>query len=154
VDEGHPKRGDMRQRNGIILAVVGCIVFFFCMEGWGADWKYYIGNEFGEYYYDAENLNRLPDTIVRVWTKEISSQKSVADTVGRLGQEYKDLGHINTLWEVDCIAKKSRVLAMAYYSKSNSLIDSADNLVTEWNFIIPDSMWEYLSKAVCKQLMK
>ena len=42
VDKGHPEgsgEGDMRKRNGVILAVIGYIVFFFCMEGWGGDWK-------------------------------------------------------------------------------------------------------------------
>jgi hypothetical protein len=29
----------MKKRNGVILAVIGYIVFFFCMEGWGANWK-------------------------------------------------------------------------------------------------------------------
>ena len=144
----------MRKKYGVILALIGYIVFFFCMEGRGADWKYYIGSEFGEYYYDAESVNRLPNNMVRVWTEEISSQKSVADTVRKLGEEYKDLGHINILYEVDCIAKKSRVLAAVYYSKSNSRISSADSLGGEWKSIVPYSVSEYLLKAVCKQLMK
>jgi len=58
------------------------------------------------------------------------------------------------LYEVDCIAKKSRVLAVVYYSKSNSRISSADSLEGEWKSIVPYSVSEYLLKAVCKQLMK
>jgi hypothetical protein len=134
----------------ITLAISAFIVFLFSMEGWGTDWKYYGGSEFGEYYYDTESMKRLPNNIVRVWTKEISSQKSVTDMVGRLGEEYKDLGHINTLTEVDCIAKKCRFLVIVYYSKSNSRIDSFDSPGDEWKFMVPDSMLEYLLKAVCK----
>ena len=132
---------------GVIL--IGLILFGYS-EVWGADWKLYGRGEFGENYYDAESVNRLPNNIVSVWTREISSSKSVVDMVNRLGIAYSDLGYINTLWEVDCIGRKFRIVEMVCYSKSHSFIGSPSVSEAEWKFIIPDSMLESLSKAVCK----
>ncbi len=135
------------------VILVGFSIFTYA-EGWGADWKYYAENELGKYYYDAESVKRLSNNIVSVWVMEISSQKSVIDAVNRFGKRYSDLGQMNILWEIDCIGKKSRVLEVLYYSKSKSLISAtstaADSQRAEWKFIIPDSMAEFLSKAVCK----
>ena len=132
---------------GVVL--IGLIIFSYAVV-WGADWKLFGGDEYGEYSYDAENVSHLPNNIVSVWTKEISSSKSVVDMVNRLGIEYSDLGTINTLWEVDCIGRKFRVVEMLCYSKSHSFIGSPNVSGAEWKFIIPDSMLDSLSKAVCK----
>ncbi len=132
---------------GVIL--VGLFILTYA-EVWGADWKSYGRNDFGEYYYDAESVNHLPNNIVSVWTKEISSQKSIVDMVNRLGIVYSDLGYINTLWKVYCVGRKFRAVEEVCYSKSNSFIDSPNVSEAEWKFIIPDSMLEVLSKVVCK----
>ena len=134
---------------GVGVTLIGFIIFGYA-EVWGGDWKSYGRNDFGEYYYDAESVNHLPNNIVSVWTKEISSQKSIVDMVNRLGIVYSDLGYINTLWKVDCIGRKFRAVEEVCYSKSNSFIDSPNVSGAEWKFIVPDSMLEVLSKAACK----
>jgi len=134
-------------RLGVVL--IGLAVFSSA-EAWGANWKSYGRDDFGEYYYDAESMDALPNYIVSVWTREISSQKSIVDMLNRLGIAYSDLGYIDTLWEVDCIGRKFRAVEVVCYSKSNSFIDSPNVSGMEWKFIIPDSMLEVLSKAVCK----
>jgi len=35
--------GDMRKKHGIIFAVIGIIIFFFCMDGWGAEYNVTLG---------------------------------------------------------------------------------------------------------------
>lgn len=134
--------------NGEVI-LIGLLILTYA-EVWGADWKSYGRNDFGEYYYDAESVNRLPNYIVSVWTREISSQKSIVDMVNRLGIIYSDLGYVDTLWEVDCIGRKFRAAEVVCYSKSNSFIDNPNVSEAEWKFIVPDSMLEVLSKAVCK----
>ena len=132
---------------GVIL--IGFIIFGHA-EVWGEDWKLFGRDEYGEYYYDAESVNPMPDYIVSVWTREISSSKSVVDMVNRFGIVYSDLGYINTLWEVDCIGRKFRAVEVVCYSTSNSFIDSPKVSGAEWKLITPDSMLDILSKAVCK----
>ena len=67
----------MRKRNGVILAVIGFIVFFFCMEGWGADWKLDATTETENHYYDT-NITRLGNGFIRVWEKSILTDKGRA----------------------------------------------------------------------------
>ncbi len=120
----------------------------------GADWRYFAENELGKYFYDSENVKHLPDHIISVWVKEISSPQSVTEAVNRFGKQYRNLIHMNILWEIDCTGGRSRVVEVLYYSKPDSLIShtrtDADSRKAEWNSIIPDSMIEALSKAVCK----
>ncbi len=119
----------------------------------GADWRYFAENELGKYFYDSENVKHLPDPIISVWVKEISSPQSITDAVNRFGKQYRNLSHMNILWEIDCTRGRSRVLEVLYYSKPESLIShtrtDANSGRAEWNSIIPDSMIEALSKAVC-----
>ncbi len=132
------------------------VVLFICGYGEvsGTDWKYFAENELGKYFYDAENVKHLSNNIISVWVKEISSSKSVTDAVNRFGTKYSNLSHMNILWEIDCTGARSRVLEVLYYSKPETLIShtrtNPDSGRAEWNSIIPDSMIEILSKAVCK----
>ena len=123
-------------------------------EVFGADWRYFAENELGKYFYDAENMKHVPNNMISVWVKEISSSKSATDAVNKFGKQYSHLSHMNILWEIDCTGVRSRVLEVLYYSKPETLISrtrtDADSRRAEWNSIIPDSMIEALFKAVCK----
>jgi hypothetical protein len=145
------KRGDQMKSLSVKLGVILIgLVIFSCAEVWGADWRYYAKSEWGDYYYDAETVDRLPNNTVRVWTKEISSQKRVVNIVSKLGKEFSDLGYINILYEVDCIGKKRCTLSAVYYSKSKSMIFDTGNERDEWKIIVPGSMGEALFKIICK----
>jgi hypothetical protein len=37
--------GNMTNKSGVIFGVIGYIFFFFCMEGWGVDWKFFGSQE-------------------------------------------------------------------------------------------------------------
>ncbi len=79
MDKGYEERsgrGDMRKRNGVILAVIGYIVFFFCMEGWGANWKV-IGEDLEDSVWeiDEASISRQPNNIVRASFKQLIQQK-------------------------------------------------------------------------------
>ena len=67
----------MRKRNGVILVVIGYIVFSFCMEVWGVDWKY-IGKDVQSAILeiDLASISRQPNNIVRVWFKFTHSKES------------------------------------------------------------------------------
>jgi hypothetical protein len=139
----------MRKRYGVILAVIGYIVFFFCMEGWGADWKIIGKSVPGDLWeIDMTNISRQPDNILTVWVKVTHSKKSVSDFVKERGEKYKDVSYSIQLDEYNCTEKKHRTLSGADYSLGG-VIDSG-NSHEEWKFIIPDSVGDGVFKEVCK----
>ena len=141
----------MRKRYGIILAVIGYIVFFFCMEGWGADWKHIcIHAQVSVWEIDATSIPSQPNNIVRAWVKITCSKESVTDWVKTFGEEYKDFSHTINLEEYHCTEKKMRVLSFTDYSLGGGVIFS-DNSPGEWSFIVPDSLEEAIFEGVCKQ---
>ena len=48
----------MKNKSGVIVTVIGFIIFLFC-EAWGADWKRYMATDFGGWFYDAETIQFL-----------------------------------------------------------------------------------------------
>jgi hypothetical protein len=141
---------EMRRRNGIILAVIGYIVFFFCMEGWGADWKLLGRDVAGNVLeIDVTNISREPNNIVRVWVKLTRSQESVTGWVNKFGEQYKDLSYSIDLEEYHCTEKKRRILSLTQYSLGGGIIFS-DNSPGEWSFVIPDSAADAVFEEVCK----
>ena len=140
----------MRKRNGVILAVIGFIAFFFCIEGWGADWKL-IGRDVQDSVceIDVASISRQPNNIVGVWVKLTRSKKSVTNWVKTFGEQYKDFSHSIDLEEYHCTEKKRRILSLTQYSLGGGTIFS-DNSPGEWSFIIPDSMADAVFEEVCK----
>jgi hypothetical protein len=140
----------MRTKYGVILAIIGYIIFFFCMEGWGADWKLIsIDTQGNIFEIDVASISRQPNNIVRVWVKQTHSKESVTDWVKDLGEKYKNLSISMLLEEYHCTEKKRRVLSWADYSLGGGIIVS-NNYPGEWRFIIPDSTGDALFREVCK----
>lgn len=114
-----------------------------------ADWKRYSETEFFISYYDKESINHLSKNIVRVWVKEVNTEKGITDMVKRFGEEYKDCDHIKKLYEVDCAEKRIRILSSAAYSRAGEVLISDDS-PSKWIFTVPKSEGEALRKTVCK----
>ncbi len=114
-----------------------------------ADWKLYSETDFFISYYDKESINRASKNIVRVWVKEVNTEKGIADMVKRFGEEFKKCDHIKKLYEVDCPEKGIRVISSAAYSKEGEVMISDDS-PGKWISILPKSEGEALYKNVCK----
>ena len=96
----------MRKRNGIILAVIGYIFFFSCMEGWGVDWEKHGESDKMFFYYDAEGITRPSKDVVRVWGKLIYKVKGITGMVEEYGKIFETLTHSINLNELHCAEKR------------------------------------------------
>ncbi len=142
----------MKKRNGVILAVIGYIVFFFCVEGWGADWKPISIDTKGSISVleiDVASISRQPDNIVRVLVKTTYSKETVADWVKHSGEKYKDFSHAIYLGEYHCTERKSRILSRTHYSSGGEIIFS-ENSPRKWSIMVPGSPGDTVFKELCK----
>lgn len=114
-----------------------------------SNWKLYSETDFFSSYYDTETVYHFSKNIVKVWVKEVNTEKGIIDMVNHLGEKYKDCDHIKKLYEVDCAEKKFRILSSDAYSKAGEIIIS-DDYPSEWKSIIPKSEGEALHKTVCR----
>ena len=78
----------MRRKCGVIFGVIGYIVFFFCIEGWGAKWEPFAETVDFQASYDSENLTQTQD-IIRVWVKYIYTEKGIIDKVGDVAKSMR-----------------------------------------------------------------
>jgi hypothetical protein len=142
---------NMRKRNGVILAVIG-LILFYDMEGWGADWKFYMKSANGDHYIDAESITHPSKDTVRAWTKLIYSDKGVNNMVENpiLGEKFKTLSYSMDLFECHCAERKLSFLSGTAYSRDGRVLVSVNYTHPEWRFIIPESEMDLLYTIVCK----
>jgi hypothetical protein len=132
------------------ISLVSGLMFATCAEVLAADWRFYTRSEFGLYQYDAEEVNHLSKTLVRVRQKLVMSDRGTTHLVLELGKEYENVRRIFTLREIDYAAKKSRVLELVYCSENGRVIKKESYEPIEWDSIIPDSVDDILYQAVCE----
>src|SRR5208337_1046129 len=166
----------------IIVVAIGFFIFSYG-KGWGADWKRYMANDFGGWFYDAESITRPSKDTVRVWGKTVYTDKGVIRRVTEMGvisQKYEDLAlkykdseskdlaskykalaskyealsYELPLFEFNCATKKSRTLKGTSYSRDGLVLDIYAPEAPDWNEIVPGSVAEALYKMVCKQPKK
>ena len=130
---------------GVIL--IG-LAIFGCAEVWGADWKFLKSDDDCSVYYDAQNITRPYTNIVRVWVRIDWTEKGVLFWA-KFGKINENLSHLINLWEIDCVEKKRRHLSRTDYDNKGGVIYSSSS-PSKWDFIVPESRVEALSKEVCK----
>jgi hypothetical protein len=60
----------MTNKRRVIFPVIVSI-FFFCVEGWGKDWKFYVNDGINAFYYDEESITSPIKGFFRVWVRII-----------------------------------------------------------------------------------
>ena len=132
------------------VLVIGFSIFSYS-EVWGADWKLFASNsEMGDFYYDVQHITRPSKDIVRVWVRLKYTDKGVSRTVKELGKAVENLSYAIGLEEMNCSGKRTRTLFVSHYSKEKTVLHTSSRY-GEWTNIVPDSNWEDLYKAVCKE---
>ncbi len=130
---------------GLIFILIGPIILGF-PKAFGEDWKFLQRNARGEFFYDAENMNRPSADIIGVWLKVIYSEKF---------KEQEGFGNLSQaigFWEINCAEKKARLLSISHYSKEVELIHPYPRvpLTPDWESMAPDTVLDGLRIQVCK----
>jgi hypothetical protein len=124
-------------------------------EGWGKDWKPYQATKYGDiYYFDSESIEKLPEGVIRVWTKTEKTEFIGGDLVKHVdevtsGGKDKVIGEIIQLLEINCSSKQFRVINLAVYDKNRD-IKEYYNEPSEWDGIAPESVTNSLQKEICR----
>ena len=139
----------MKSLSGKLGVIVIGLAIFSHTEAWGEDWKLFKKGEDAKFYYDKKDVIHLTQKIVKVWIKQVYTEKGIIDMVNLVGPRYDNLSYsINSL-DFDCGAKLIHFLSMTYYSKNEDVLD-LENPSEKWESIPPNSMFDALYKKVCK----
>ena len=142
----------MRIRYGFILTAIGYIVLFLFTEGWGADWKRFDSNVYGDNYYDTGSIICRPKNIVRVLVKYVPNEKGRINAAERMGEQFKTLRDSQTSVELNCAEKRFRILSVTLYSTDGGILYSEnwEEQESKWVLVTPESGWGSLHGIVCK----
>ena len=135
----------------VLLSVIFVLLSLGQTEALGADWRFYAGNEFGLYHYNAENIVYLSDNLIGVWEKLVLTNKGRVNLTGELGKEYENVSELVVLREIDCMGSRSRIIEIAYCSEEGRVIKIESYQKIDWDSVIPDSVDDVLYHVVCIQ---
>jgi len=139
----------MRIRYGLILTVIGLIIFS-SMQVWGADWKLYAQTPEALYYFDVRSVTSSHKNTISVQVKLEFTDKGIIEIVEQSGKEYQDISYELNEYEINCADKKFRVSSVTRYSKSGEILLRVSREEAEWVSMPPESTSENLGKMVCK----
>jgi hypothetical protein len=128
---------------GVIL-IIG-LVTFGCAGMRGASWKSFCSTDFYEGFYYVIKSHLLYKGTVQVAVKLEYTKRGIAEHIKEFGKDYENLSYSLQEWEVDCPAKKERILSNNRYSVEGNLINTK---LDEGS--LSQSLGESLSEAVCK----
>ena len=116
----------------------------------GAEWKYFTRTDFGEHFYNAEDLTHPAEDIVQVWVKLVYSKQGVeAAKIQKYDKQYKAIDHSLISYEIHCKLKRFRLLEKIDYSKKR-IINKRDNRdKAEWSSIPLKTAVYKLSQEIC-----
>ena len=133
---------------GVIL--IGLAVFTYA-EVWGEEWEKYAENEKILCCYDVESLSQPSENIIRVWLRFEYTDLGLGDPVlvKRLGKKINKLDNSKSLYEINCVERKYRILEFMFYSKDGNVLYKK-SIPSNWAYIIRESLNSALYKTVCK----
>jgi hypothetical protein len=106
-------------------------------------------------FYDPESVF-TSDGIVKVWVKQIYSEKDKQDFIKGLSvksiKRYKNLDYSLYLIKIDCSERKFQMLEAIGYASDGSVlgIENIPEFLAKWISIPPDSGIERLFEEVCE----
>ena len=135
----------------IVLIIMGFVIFS-CAEVCAEDWRSYAKTDSYECLYDAEDMIRSSQDIVKVWTRLEYTQRGVIEMLIRFGKHYENLSYSLELWEINCRQKKDRLLSVTAYSVEGDILytDQAGSRLPPWKVISREPAEGSLYRALCK----
>ncbi len=124
--------------------VIGTVVFG-CAGMRGARWKSFSATDLYEgFYYVSQSHLLYKSNVQQVSVKLEYTKKGVAEYVKEFGREYENLSYTLQSWEVDCPARKQRILSNRQYSVEGNIINTKP---VKGRLL--ESLGKSLSKALC-----
>ena len=143
----------------ICFLLFAITMVFIVSQAQGAEWILYSTNtDDDEFFYDRENLTRLPSSTIKVWEKTQYSDKSRSKYIQRKISDglsirgYGTLSYQLGLVEVNCSAKEQRLLEVSQHSSDGQVLFThtySQKPSEGWIPISPQSVSEIKYNAVC-----
>ena len=94
--------------------------------------------------------------IVQVWGNRILSDEGREEFIrdrrdnGLSTEGLDKLGHVTSLYEINCRQKTGRLLSVVMYDRYGVIIYSGSSVEPEWDYIVPNTDGDTFRKKVCE----
>jgi len=107
---------------GIMLVMIGLIGIQTEAYGKSWNWEFFFSDQESDLFYDPGTVLKSPESIVRVWWKEIFKTKEVLRSRGFTGSEYEKVAYQINVSEIHCQKKEGRRIFFMLCSESGESI--------------------------------
>jgi hypothetical protein len=133
------------------ILCTGIFLLILISVSYSAEWVFYAKTSEFTCYFDKDNIQYMPDNIVRSWDKIIYSDDRKKEMINKFGVSYKDLEYSLNLTQINCKEKMQSLLNETFYDSKGSVIEFFDFKDDNKFIILPDSIAELLYKIVCEK---
>ena len=149
------------KNNIMSLVIVGVIFVLMASIGYSeekssSDWVVYGEKNDGVYSYKKVNIEKDGGNHkVQIWNKKVFSNKGREQEIQNRKESelptkgYDKLSRNLDLIEIDCKKRMKQLLSIISYDTDDKVLYSAD-IKREWQYIVPDSLSDFLRKQVCE----
>lgn len=129
----------------INLLVALMLLFQSVSHAQTSNWIYIATNKDGTTISHHKDATSNDEAGIKVWLKSVDKVITVKK------QKYQNT-ETKSLFLYNCESKQYKLLKVVTYSSNGKVLDdwSENELLADWVDIIPDSMGETMSRAVCK----
>jgi len=123
----------------------------FCAE---PDWFLLDENTESSFFYDRSGTSKPREGVVRVRTRVVYTEQGKAEAVKALGEmpESAKLYESRYIYDIDCLEREARLLAVTHFDKSGGILKSTDlEPFTEWEYLPPMSRMAVVANEACGQ---
>jgi hypothetical protein len=89
-----------------------------------------------------------PDQIM-IWTKDSYGKKESARIAKKYGNLYKELNYTISKVKLNCNNRQIATIALSFYRKDGSVLDSAELQYEDWQSVTPESAADNLLNEIC-----
>jgi len=136
----------------IMLVIIGLVALQAEAHGNSWNWNFFLTNAECDFFYDPGTVFRSPESIVRVWWKEVFKTKEVLKSRGFTGSEYEKVVYQINVTEINCPKKEWSRKAFMLCSEEgdDSLCDIHRERSEEWFPVMEEQPIAVLYWKLCR----
>lgn len=141
------------------LIILYClIVFLFVSPVWADDdWVEFGRTDNGNIFFiNKVKIEHQKNGIIRVWEKKNYSNEGRKELIGSFKKNNFPIGKMEKasyclgLKEIDCEKDMLRILSLTFFDSDNNVLLSNNYSCSNWENIVPTSLYEDLYKKLCR----
>lgn len=127
------------------------LMFFITIQSYSQNWVEVTKDKFGNEFFINQRVVNNDGSVIRIWTKKI--WKKLTDERGVKPKVYYDVV-IKELVDFDCYNGAYKLISSTTYDSREKRVIFNDDIIfylQKWEYVVPETVGEYVLNTVCEK---